>query len=183
MRRRKRRELDAITLKENDLTDLSLNIPPPIGSFKLIIIAIESTSSGEISVRKSVVQITKRPRVPNPGLFVAPVCYAQNTKSVSINVTLTENNEADIIYSLNITIQDGFEVLDAIQFIPGNYTLSVPLPELIFLKSNATIEAPCNVLVTATAKRISSNEESVTKQRVVINPCELAGITFEIPIT
>ena len=182
MRRRKRRDLDAITLKENDLKDLSLNIPSSVGSFNLIIIARESTSNGEISIRKSVVQITKRPPLLNPELFAAPVCYAQNTSSVSINVTLTENNETGIIYSLNITIQDEFEVLDAIQFIPGIYTLSVPLPELIVLKSNTTIEAPLNVLVTATAKRISSNEESVTKQTVVINSCQLAGITFKITI-
>lgn len=183
LKRRKRRDLKAMTLNENYLKDLSLNIQPSVGSFNLIIIARESTSNGEISVRKSVVQITKRLPMLSPGLFVAPACYAQNTKSVSINVTLTENNEAGIIYSLNITMPDGFEVLDARQFVPGIYTLSVPLPELIVLKSKTTIEAPYNVLVTATAKRISSNEESVTKQTVVINSCQLAGITFKITIT
>ena len=129
------------------------------------------------------VQITKRPPLLNPELFAAPVCYAQNTSSVSINVTLTENNETGIIYSLNITIQDEFEVLDAIQFIPGIYSLSVPLPERIILKSNTTIKAPFNVLVTATAKRIASNEVSVIKQRMVINPCELAGNPSKLIIT
>ena len=183
LKRRRRRDLSAMLLNENDLQEFTLNIPPSVGSFNLTIIARESTSNGEISKRKSLVQITRRPPVPNPGLFVAPVCYVQNTKSVSINATLTETNESGIIYSLNITIQDGFEVLDAIQFIPGIYTLSVPLPELIILKSNTTIEAPFNISVTATAKRIDSNEVSVTKQRMVINSCELAGITFKITIT
>ena len=170
-------------LNENDLREFTLNIPQSLGSFNLTIIARDSTSNGEISERKSVVQITRKLPDPNPGLFVAPVCYVQNTKSVSINVTLRESNEAGIIYSLNITIQDGFEVLDAIQFIPGIYTLSARLPELIILKSNTTIEAPFNISLIATAKRIESNEVSVTKQRMVINSCELAGITFKIAIT
>lgn len=167
-------------LNENDLQQFTLNIPPSVGNFNLTIFARESTSNGEISKRKSVVEITRRPAVPNPGLFVAPVCYVQNTESVSINVTLTESNEAGIIYSLNITMQDGFEVLDAIQFIPRIYTLSVPLPELIILKSNTTIEAPFSISVTATAKRIESNEVRFTKQGMLINSCELAGITFKI---
>lgn len=182
-RRRKRRDLSAMTLNENDLKDLSLNIHPSVGSFNLTIIARESTSTGEISVRKSEVQITRRPPVPNPGLFVAPICYVQNMTYVSLNVTLTGSNEADIVYSLNITIQDEFEVLDAIQFIPGIYSLSVPLPERIILKSNTTIKAPFNVLVTATAKRIASNEVSVIKQRMVINPCELTGNPSKLIIT
>ena len=183
LRRRERRELSALTLNENDLNDLSLNIQPSVGSFNLTIIARESTSNGEISIRKSEVQITRRPPVPNPGLFVAPICYVQNRTHVSLNVTLTESNAAGIIYSLNITIQDGFEVLDAMQFTPGIYTLSSPLPEMITLKSNTTIKAPFNVLVVAAAKRIVSNEVSVNKQRMTIDTCELAGILCKITIT
>ena len=183
MKRRRRRDVSAVLLNEKDSQEFTLNIPPSVERFNLTIIASESTSNGEISKRKSVVQITRRPPVPNPGLFVAPVCYVQNSKSVSVNMTLTESNETGIIYSINITVQNEFEVLEANQFIPGIYTLSVPLPEQIILKSNTTIEAPFNISVIATAKRIESNEVSVNKQRMVINSCELAGITFKITIT
>ena len=170
-----RRNLNAITLNENDLKNLSLNIPRSVESFKLIIIARESASDGENSVRKSVVQITKRPPLPGPGIFVVPACYAQNSKSVSLNVTITESKEADIMHSLNITIQDGFEVLDAMQFIPGIYTLFAPLPELIILNSNITIKAPFHILLTAKAKRTLSKEESDTRMTVVVNQCRLTG--------
>ena len=129
------------TLNENDLKNLSLNIQPSVKSFKLIIIARESASDSKISTRRTVVQITKMPPVPSPKLFVAPVCYVQNAISVSLNVTLVESNEADIMHSLNITVPDGFEVLGANQLIPGIYTLSVPLLELIILKFNKTIDA------------------------------------------
>ena len=94
-----KRNLNTITLNENDLKNLSLNIQPSVKSFKLIIIARESTSDGEISTRRSVVQITKMPPVPSAKLFLAPVCYVQNAISVSLNVALVESNEADIMQS------------------------------------------------------------------------------------
>ena len=173
------RSLNTTTLNENDLKNLSLNIPTSVKSFKLIIIARETASDGEISIRKSVVQITKRPPVPSPELIVAPVCYAQNSKSVFLNVTLAESNEAGIMHLLNITMQYGFGVIGAKQFIPGIYTLSTPLPELIILKSNITIEEPFNVSLIAAAKRLSSEEESVTRQIVTVNQCGLTGKTFK----
>ena len=83
-----KRNISTITLNENDLKNLSLNIQPSVKSFKLIIIARESASNREISTRKSIVQITKIPLVPSPNTFVAPVCYVQNTNSVSLNVTV-----------------------------------------------------------------------------------------------
>ena len=177
-----KRNLNTITLNENDLKNLSLNIQKSVKSFKLIIIARESASDGEISTRRSVVQITKMPPVPSPKLFVAPVCYVQNAISVSLNVTLVESNEVDIMHSLNITVPDGFEVLGANHFIPGIYTLSVPLLELIILKFNKTIDAPFHVLFIAKAQRLSSKEESVTRQKVVVNQCRMTGTTYQIII-
>ena len=174
-----RRNLNTTTLNVTELKNLSLNVPPSVKSFKLIIIARESASDGEISIRKSVVQITKRPLVPSPELLVTPACYAQNSKTVSLNVTLAESNEAGIMHSLNITMQDGFGVIGAKQFIPGIYTLSTPLPKLVILKSNITIEVPFNVSLIAAAKRISSGEESVTRKIVTVNQCGLKGITFK----
>ena len=174
-----RRNLNTTTLNVTELKNLSLNVPPSVKSFKLIIIARESASDGEISIRKSVVQITKRPLVPSPELLVTPACYAQNSKTVSLNVTLAESNEAGIMHSLNITMQDGFGVIGAKQFIPGIYTLSTPLPKLVILKSNITIEEPFNVSLIAAAKRISSGEESVTRKIVTVNQCGLKGITFK----
>ena len=178
-----KRNISTITLNENDLKNLSLNIQPSVKSFKLIIIARESASDGEISTRKSIVQITKMEPVPSPKLFVAPVCYVQNTNSVSLNVTVAESNEADIIHSLNITVPDGFEVVGSNQFIPGIYTLSVPLLDLIVLKFNRTIDAPFHVSLTARAQRLSQKEESTTRQRVVVNHCRMLGITYQRTIT
>ena len=178
-----KRNISTITLNENDLKNLSLNIQPSVKSFKLIIIARESASNREISTRKSIVQITKIPLVPSPNTFVAPVCYVQNTNSVSLNVTVAESNEADIIHSLNITVPDGFEVVGSNQFIPGIYTLSVPLLDLIVLKFNRTIDAPFHVSLTARAQRLSQKEESTTRQRVVVNHCRMLGITYQRTIT
>ena len=178
-----KRNISTVTLNENDLKNLSMNIQPSVKSFKLIIIARESASDGEISTRKSIVQITKMPPVPSPKLFVAPVCYVQNTSSVSLNVTVAESNEADIIHSLNITVPDGFEVVGSNQFISGIYTLSVPLLDLIVLKLNRTIDAPFHVSLTAKAQRLSQKEESATRQRVVVNRCSMTGITYKIIIT
>ena len=178
-----KRNISTITLNENDLKNLSLNIQPSVKSFKLIIIARESASNCEISTRKSIVQITKIPLVPSPKTFVAPVCYVQNTNSVSLNVTVAEGNEADIIHSLNITVPDGFEVVGSNQFIPGIYTLFVPLLDLIVLKFNRTIDAPFHVSLTARAQRLSQKEESTTRQRVVVNHCRMLGITYQRTIT
>ena len=173
-----RRNLNTTTLNVTELKNLSLNVPPSVKSFKLIIIARESASDGEISTRKSMLQITKMPPVPSPKLFVAPVCYVQNTNSVSLNVTLAETNEADIMHSLNITVQDGFEVVGSNHIIPGIYTLSVPLLELIILKFNRTIDAPFRISLTAKAQRLSSKEESATRQIVVVNQCKMTGIAY-----
>ena len=178
-----KRNLNTITLKENDLKNLSLNIQPSVKNFKLTVIARESASDGEISTRKSVVQITKMSPVPSPKLFVAPVCYEQSTNSVSLNVTLVESSEADIIHSLNITVPDGFEVVGSNQFTPQIYTLSVPLLELIVLKFNRTTDAPFNVSLTAKAQRLSPKEESATRQIVVVSQCRMTGITYQIIIT
>ena len=178
-----KRNLNTITLKENDLKNLVLNIQPSVKNFKLTVIAREYASDGEISTRKSVVQITKMSPVPSPKLFVAPVCYEQSTNSVSFNVTLVESNEADIIHSLSITVPDGFEVVGSNQFTPQIYTLSVPLLELIVLKFNRTIDAPFNVSLTAKAQRLSPKEESATRQIVVVSQCRMTGITYQIIIT
>ena len=124
------------------------------------------------------VQITTKPLVPSPELIVNPVRYGRNSKSVSLNVTLAESNKAGIMHSLNITMQDGFGVIAAKQFIPGIYTFSTPLPKLVILKSNITIEEPFNVSLIAVAKRVSSEEESVTRQIVTVNQCGLEGMIF-----
>ena len=178
-----KRNISTITVDETDLKNLSLKTQPSVKSFKLIIIARESASDGEISTRKSIVQITKMPPVPSPKIFVAPVCYVQNTSSVSLNVTVAESNEADIIHSLNITVPDGFEVVGSNQFIPGIYTLSVPLLDLIVLKFNRTIDAPFHVSLTARAQRLSQKEKLATRQKVVVNQCRMIGITYQGIIT